>query len=201
MSSPDFPPTAAQRPHSSRQRTRVRFAVLALALLGGGGATFFAARAHAADKPAAPAPKVTVASVEDRTVIDQRELLGRVEPIESVEVRPRVSGHIDQVRLQSGQRVKKGDVLFVIDPRWYRAQFDPAAAEVESAKVRVSIAEREAHRSDGLLSERAISVEEAATRTSRVAEARAELLAAEARLSAARLDLEYTEVRSPSTAA
>ena len=152
--------------------------------------------ALAADAPAA-APKVTVAPVEQRVVIDRHELLGRVEATETVEIRPRVSGHIDEVRLQAGQLVHKGDVLFVIDPRWYRAQSDLAQAKAETARVRLSIAEREARRSDGLLAERAISVEEADTRSTRVAEARAELLAAQATLDTARLDLEHTEVRSP----
>ncbi|MEO7598130.1 MAG: efflux RND transporter periplasmic adaptor subunit, partial [Opitutus sp.] len=196
------PNTPSAVRHSFRFSRALRLSALAVLILGASGATFFASRAFAADKSsaapaAAPAPKVTVAPVEERTIIDQRELLGRVEAIESVEIRPRVSGHIDQVRLQAGQRVRKGDVLFVIDPRWYQAQFDLATAEVESAKVRVSIAEREARRSDGLLSEHAISVEEADTRTSRLAEARAQQLAAEASLATARLDLEYTEIRSP----
>ena len=151
----------------------------------------------AAPVPAVSGPTVTVAPVEQRIVVEHRELLGHVEPVESVEIRPRVSGHIDEVRLRAGQLVNKGDILFVIDPRWYRAQFDLASAQAESARVRVSIAEREARRSDDLLKERAISVEEADTRSSRLAEARAELHAAEAALDTARLDLEHTEVRAP----
>ena len=198
MNTPSDTPTGSA-PIQRRRRASVVLA--SLALVGGVAAYTISSNRAVAAEPAkaapAPAPKVTVAPVEERTIIDQRELLGRVEAVESVEVRPRVSGHIDQVRLQAGQRVRKGDVLFVIDPRWYQAQFNLATAEVESAKVRVSIAEREARRSDGLLSERAISVEEADTRTSRLAEARAQLLAAEATLATARLDLEYTEVRSP----
>ena len=182
---------AAHRP-ASFSRYRFFLSLVSLSLV--------AVVAVAAAPEAAPAgPKVTVASVEQRTVIEQRELLGRVDAIESVELRPRVSGHIDEVRLQSGQLVNKGDVLFVIDPRWYRAQFDLATAQAESARVRVAIAERDAKRSDSLLSERAISVEEADTRSSRLAEARADLLAAEATLATARLDLEYTQVRSPIT--
>jgi RND family efflux transporter MFP subunit len=140
---------------------------------------------------------VTVASVEQRVIIDHRELIGRVDATETAEIRPRVSGHIAEVRLQAGQIVNKGDILFVIDPRWYRAQFALATAQAESARVRVSIAGREARRSDELLAQRAISVEEADTRSTRLAEARAELLAAEAAVVTARLDLEHTEVRAP----
>lgn len=182
----------AVRPGSPLSRYRFFLSLASLSLV--------AVIAVSAAPVAVPAgPKVTVAPVEQRIVTEHRELLGRVEAVESVELRPRVSGHIDEVRLQAGQLVNKGDVLFTIDPRWYRAQFDLATAQAQSARVRVSIAEREAKRSDDLLKERAISVEEADTRSSRLAEARADLLAAEAALASARLDLEHTEVRSPIT--
>jgi len=185
-------------------RPRVLFAYLTLAIALVGSATYFASHLHAADEapaaaaPAAPpAPKVTVAAVEEITVVDHRELLGRVEAVESVEVRPRVSGHIAEVRLQAGQPVKKGDVLFVIDPRWYQAAYNLATAQSERAKVRVRIAERDARRAEELLKSRAISLEESDTRTALLDEARAELQAAEAGLATAKLDLEHTEVRAP----
>jgi RND family efflux transporter MFP subunit len=182
-------------------RTRVRIAVIALALLAASGGTYFTTRAFAANATASAkstaAPKVTVTPVEERVITDHRELLGRVDATETADIRPRVSGHIEEVRLKAGQLVNKGDVLFVIDPRWYRAQFDLTTAQAQSARLRVSIAEREARRSDDLLSQRAISVEEADTRSTRLAEARAELLAAEAAAASAKLDLEHTEVRAP----
>jgi RND family efflux transporter MFP subunit len=87
------------------------------------------------------------------------------------------------VHFQAGQIVKEGDLLFTIDPRWYRAQFDLATARAE-------VAEREAKRADELLAAQAISAEEAEARHARRAEAQAEL-------TTARLDLEHTEVRSP----
>ncbi len=186
---------------SSSSRLRLSAIALAIAASGGGAAFYFVGGANAADENAAPVkmppPKVTIAAVEQRTVVDHQELLGRIEAIESVEVRPRVSGHIDEVRLKAGQSVAKGEVLFVIDPRWYRAQFNLAAAAVERAKVHITIAESQAKRSDDLLGSRAISIEEADIRTSKLAEAKAELSAAEATLENARLDLEYTEVRAP----
>lgn len=167
-----------------------------------GGVFYFVNRSSAADEqvapPAAlPPPKVTIAPVEERTVVDYQELLGRVEAVESVEVRPRVSGHLQEVCLKAGALVEKGDVLFVIDPRWYKAAHGLAAAQVERAKVAVEIATSLAKRSDDLLASRAISVEEADTRRSRLAEAKAELAAAEAAFENSRLDLEHTEVRSP----
>ncbi|RYD83174.1 MAG: efflux RND transporter periplasmic adaptor subunit, partial [Verrucomicrobiaceae bacterium] len=177
--------------------------LITLSVVGGLGAAtwWFANRATAADDGSAtiapPPPKVTIAAVEQRTVVDHHELLGRIDAIESVEVRPRVSGHIEEVRLKAGQIVAKGEVLFRIDPRWYQAQYDIAAAVVERGKVRVKIADNQARRTTELLGSRAVSIEEADIRTSKLAEERADLAAAEATLANARLDLEYTEVRAP----
>ncbi len=126
------------------------------ALLGGCGRT-------AAKPPQPPPPVVTVASVEQREIIEWEEFTGRTEAVETVEVRPRVSGHIQEVRFQSGQLVRKGDVLFVIDPRWHKAEFDRRQAEYEQARVRLENAERKAARSARLLASKAISTETADT--------------------------------------
>lgn len=147
--------------------------------------------------PQMPPPKVTVAPVTQRTIVEWEEFTGRTEAVETVEVRPRVSGHIQEVRFQSGQLVKKGDVLFVVDPRWHRAEFERRNAEYEQARVRLETAEREARRTEQLLASKAISTEEAEARQSRFSEAKAGLLAAEAARNFAQLDLEYTEVRAP----
>src|SRR6266853_1197364 len=110
-----------------------------LVMLGSGSS-----RGLAQQRP--PPPAVTVAPVEQREIIEWDEFTGRTEPVEMVEVRPRVSGYIQEVRFQSGQLVKKGEVLFVIDPRWHKAEFDRRQAEYEQAKVRLENAEREAKR-------------------------------------------------------
>jgi RND family efflux transporter MFP subunit len=130
-----------------------------------------------------PPPLVTVAPVEQKEIVVWSGFTGRTEPIESVEIRPRTSGYIQEVRFQSGQLVKKGDVLFVIDPRWNQAVFDQRQAEYEETRS-------EAERTEKLLTNNAISVEEAGARKSR-----AEV--AKAALDSARLDLEFTEVRAP----
>src|SRR5688572_10185834 len=95
---------------------------------------------------APPPPQVTVASVEQRELVEWDEFTGRTEAVERVDVRPRVSGHVQEVRFQSGQLVKKGDVLFVIDPRWYQAEFDRRQAEYLQASAKLDNAEREAAR-------------------------------------------------------
>ena len=68
-----------------------------------------------------PPPTVTVAAVEERELIETDEFTGRIEAVESVEIRARVSGYLLEIRFQAGQKVKKGDVLFVIDPRQRKA--------------------------------------------------------------------------------
>jgi RND family efflux transporter MFP subunit len=152
-------------------------------------------RKTAQQKPAPPT--VSVAPVEQKEIVEWDEFTGRIEPVESVEVRPRVSGYIQEVRFQSGQLVKKGDVLFVIDPRWHQAAFDQRQAEFAQAKAHLDNARREAERTTQLLANKAISVEESDARQSRYQEAKAALLATQAALDSAKLDLEYTQVRAP----
>lgn len=130
-----------------------------------------------------PPPSVTVEPVEQKEIVEWSGFSGRTEPVESVEIRPRVSGYIQEVRFQSGQLVKKGDVLFVIDPRWNQAVFDQRQAEYDQAKS-------ENDRTAKLLANNAISAEDAGARKSRAN-------VAKAALDSAKLDLEYTQVKAP----
>src|SRR5256714_5254231 len=148
-------------------------------------------------QPKQTAPAVTVAPVEQQQIVEHQEFTGRTEPVEMVEVRPRVSGYIQEVRFQSGKLVNKGDVLFVIDPRWHLAEFNRLEAQSERARVQLENAKREADRTSQLLATKAISTEEADARVARFHESKAALLAAEASRDSAKLDLEYTQVRSP----
>src|SRR4051812_30565521 len=159
------------------QRIFVRFSGAILAT--GTAVALLAGCRHegpAAQRQQPPTPSVTVAPVEQREIVEWDEFTGRTEPLESVEVRPRVSGYIQEVRFQSGQLVKKGDVLFVIDPRWHKADFDRLQAEAERAKVLLDNAQREADRTKQLLATKAISTEEGDQRIARYEQAKAALL-------------------------
>jgi RND family efflux transporter MFP subunit len=178
---------------------KLTFYILGAGLITTGAAFLLSTgRGHEAmaQKPPPP-PKVTVAPVEQRDLVEWDEFTGRVEPVEVVEVRPRVSGHIQEVRFESGQLVHKGDVLFVIDPRWHQAEFDRRQAELEQSKVLLQNAEREAGRTAQLLATHAISTEESEARQARFDAAKAALLAGQAARDSAKLDLDYTEIRSP----
>src|SRR6266436_199412 len=132
-------------------KVRIFLSLTALTLVTSGLVMLGTGSSHglAQQKPTPPA--VTVAPVEQREIVEWDEFTGRTEPVEMVEVRPRVSGYIQEVRFQSGQLVKKGEVLFVIDPRWHQATFDQRRAELEQAKAHVENAQREAERTPPLL--------------------------------------------------
>ena len=147
--------------------------------------------------PVPPPPAVTVALVEARTVIEFDEFTGRLDAVESVEIRPRVSGYLQEVRFQSGQLVKKGDVLFVIDPRTRRAALDRAEAELLRTIAQGEVVERDATRAEQLLASRTISPEEADQRIWAFKQVSAARLSAQAAKESARLELEFCEVRSP----
>jgi len=112
-------------------------------------------------------------------------------------VRPRVSGYIEKLAFAEGKEVKKGEVLFVIDPRPYQAELARAEAQLAGARTRAELAKSEVDRAERLIAVKAISREEFETRTSTRNESTAEIQAAEAAVVTARLNLEWTEVRSP----
>jgi multidrug efflux system membrane fusion protein len=120
-----------------------------------------------------------------------------VTAVETVEVRPRVSGYLEQVAFTEGQEVDRGQVLFVIDPRPYRAEFDGAQAELERARTRAELARTEFARARKLRETLAISQEILDQRAAAQEESKAAIRAAEAAVETARLNLEFTEVRSP----
>ena len=155
------------------------------------------ARNEAAQPAATSLPQVTVAAASERKVTEFDEFTGRFEAVERVEVRPRVSGYISSVNFGEGSEVRKGDVLFVIDPRPYLAERDKARAQLAQAHSQLVLAKSERDRATKLLTQHAISEEEFDTRTAGREQAQANVEAAQAALDAANLNLEFTRVTAP----
>src|SRR5215210_1536251 len=167
---------------------------LSVVVLSVGALTF----GRTKEPPAAPPLQaVTVAPVEQRKVADWDEFTGRLEAVDAVEIRPRVSGYITRVAFDEGQEVKKGEILFEIDPRPYEADLARAEAELERARSAASLAKSEVQRAGKLVEMQAISREEFDSRTSAEVQGGAQVRALEAAVQTARLNLEWTRVRSP----
>lgn len=144
-----------------------------------------------------PPPEVDVAEVVVEPVTLWESFTGRVASPETVDLRPRVSGYIDEVAFEEGELVKAGDLLFQIDPRPYEAQKQAASAELALANSQLDLARSEAGRARTLLESRAISREEYDQRNTALMSARARVQAAQAALDTAELNLQYTRVTAP----
>jgi multidrug efflux system membrane fusion protein len=156
------------------------------------------ARTAAQPAPEGP-PRVSVAEVLERPVTEWDEFTGRLEPVETVEVRPRVSGYVAAVRFKEGAIVRKGDPLFEIDDRPFVAEVDRLRAELMRARATVQRSRSELQRAERLRAENAMSLEEHDRRASFAQEAAAQVAAVEAALRAVELNLEFTRVVSPIT--
>ena len=152
---------------------------------------------QAAENGMPPPPAVSVAPVLVKQISQWDDFSGRVEAVESVDLRPRVSGYIDRVNYEEGQEVRKGDVLFTIDSRSYRAELARAQADLARARSQAELGRSEAARAKKLSDLQAISTETWEQRRSAAAEAQANVAAAQAAVDAARLNLEFTQVRAP----
>jgi RND family efflux transporter MFP subunit len=119
--------------------------------------------------------QVTVAAAISRKVTEFDEFTGRFEAVDRVEIRPRVSGYISSVNFSDGSEVRKGDVLFVIDPRPYVAERDKARAQLSQARSQLALAKSERDRASKLLTQHAISQEEFDTRAAGDEQAQANL--------------------------
>jgi multidrug efflux system membrane fusion protein len=175
-----------------RRRAALVAALAALSLsLGGCG--------RDADAQGGPpqAPPVSVAPAVQRTVVDSEEFSGRLEASDYVELRPRVAGTIEKIHFVDGAFVRKGDLLFTIDPRPFEAEAARAQSQVTSTKAKAELAQSELARAKMLLDGQAISRQEYDQLSSGTRTAQADIQGAEAALRTARLNLEYTQVRAP----
>lgn len=163
--------------------------LIASALLGAGPA--------GAQMPGAPPPGVTVAKPVVREIVEQDQYTGRFDPIEFVEVRARVTGYLDKIMFQDGANVKKGEVLFIIDRRPYKAALEQAQAALTSAKARLSFTQTDLERAQVLSRGGNISEQVTDRRRQASQTAQADVDSAEAALRNAQLNYDFTEVKSP----
>ncbi|MCZ8114537.1 efflux RND transporter periplasmic adaptor subunit [Silanimonas sp.] len=176
----------APRPALAARLALASALALALAACGGGGGGM-----------QMPPTEVNVAPVVAKSVAQWDEFTGRIEAIESAEIRPRVGGTVVGVHFDEGGLVAKGDLLFTIDDREYRAAVASARADVARAEARRALAATELKRSETLIAAKAVSAGELESRQNEAKQADADLLAAQARLETAELNLSFTRVTAP----
>jgi multidrug efflux system membrane fusion protein len=143
------------------------------------------------------APPVSVAPAVQRSITDSEEFSGRLEATEYVELRPRISGTIDKIHFVDGALVRKGDLMFTVDPRPFEAELVRAQSTIASLKARQELAQSELARAQKLIDAQAVSRQEVDQLSSVSRTSQADLLGAEAALRVARLNLEYTQIRAP----
>jgi RND family efflux transporter MFP subunit len=143
------------------------------------------------------APPVSVAPAVQRPIQAQDEFTGRLEATETVDIRPRVGGTLEAVHFKAGDEVKRGQLLFTIDARPYRAELARAEAQLASARTALALATSEQARAQKLLAQRAISQQEADALTASATNNQSSVKAAEAAVAAARLNVEYSQIRAP----
>ncbi|HUD84192.1 MAG TPA: efflux RND transporter periplasmic adaptor subunit [Candidatus Saccharimonadales bacterium] len=144
-----------------------------------------------------PAPPVTVNQPVLKEVVEWDQYQGRIEAVDSVEVRARVNGYLQSVNFKDGAEVKQGDLLLVIDPRPYQAELDRAEADLLQAQTRFELASNDMARAGRLLKAKAISEEEADSRAKAEREAAAAIQSSVASVEMAKLNMEYTGVTAP----
>jgi multidrug efflux system membrane fusion protein len=185
------------------QQLRTAARPIVVALGAAGIAALIAGCSDATGKAAeaqtqAPAgPPVSSAVVVEKQIAETQEFSGRLEAVEHVEIRPRVAGFITAVNFKPGAAVKKGDVLFVIDPRPFLAEAERADAAAKSARAKAELAKLELTRAERLLADKAIAQREYDASASAQKELEANARAAQAQYETAKLNVGYTRVVSP----
>src|SRR3546814_250846 len=161
--------------HARRASMRTSLAILALGSMIAIAVSACGSSEAAPGAGMPPPPEVSVATVLSKPVHQWDTFNGRVTAVESVQLRPRVSGYVQRVAFDEGQEVEKGDLRFVIDPRPYQAALDQAQAQLQRARAEAKLAQAQDARAQTLIEAKAISREEFETRKAASAQgARAE---------------------------
>ena len=173
-------------------------------ILQGGLILFLSIVIVACDSPSSNTPPLTtppanvkIANPIVQNVTEWDEYTGHIESTNSVDIRARVSGYLQSVNFKAGSKVKKGDLLFEIDPKPFSAQLQYAQAELDRAKAKRNLAKNDLDRAEHLFKEKAISAEEYDARSKGARETLAGVESAQANLETAKLNLEYTKIRAP----
>jgi len=146
-----------------------------------------------------PPPTVTVAKPVQRTVTDQDEYVGRFVPVDSVEIRARVSGYLDRIHFTDGQMVKQGDLLFSIDKRPLQNALEQAKSTLAQSRANLAFTESDLQRASQLVRDSTITQQAFDQRTQAKRVAEASVAAQEAAVAQATLDLEFADLRAPVT--
>ncbi|QYE35175.1 MULTISPECIES: efflux RND transporter periplasmic adaptor subunit [Sphingosinicellaceae] len=147
--------------------------------------------------PGGPAPEVTVAHPMVKPIVDWDDYTGRFEAVDSVDVRPRVSGYLQSINFRDGQFAKKGQLLMVIDPRPFQAILEQAKADEARYVAAAAVAQTAFNREKELLDLKAVSQEEYDNSQAALRQAVAQLGSAKANTRAKALDVEFTRVTAP----
>jgi RND family efflux transporter MFP subunit len=170
---------------------------LVLALVIGLSAALAGCKRNSSEAASGGPVPVTVSNPVEREVTEYADYTGRTEAVDSVEVRARVWGYLDKVNFKEGAMVKKGEVLFMIDPRTYKATFDQAEAKVALDDANMRQAEADYERIVEAAKKVAVSQQERDKSLAARDAAKAALRGDQAALETARLNLEFTKVTAP----
>lgn len=173
---------------------RVQWAPLELVIL----ITCFAGCAKPpAGPPPMPPPAVTVAKPVSKRIIDHSDFTGQMAAVDNVDIRPRVSGYIDRIVFKEGDLVNVGDLLEVIDPRPYQATLDQATANFRQAEAQQKLNEANFARAQDLRAKNVIATQDYDTAVAQKNQSEAQVLAAQAAVEAAQLNLNFTQIKAP----
>ncbi len=197
--SPEPTPVAPDLPRGGGGRWILTCLVLGAAVFGGGYWYFQHREASPQQAQAAPPPvlPVTVSKPRVETITEWDEFTGQFEAVDSVEIRARVSGYLDKIGFEDGQMVKKGDMLFVIDPRPFEIALKSAQSSLASANARVALAKQQLGRAETLKQKDFTSQATLDQRQQEAVSAAADAQVAQSAINSAQLNLDFTRIEAP----
>jgi membrane fusion protein, multidrug efflux system len=180
-----------------KMKTQWILGSLVVVAIAGSWALLGGRESHAQTAAGTQKPEVTVAQVLVRSVDDADEFTGRLQAVDTIALRPRVSGYVDSIHFQEGATVKKGQLLFQIDPRPYQAEVDRLSATLAQARAEQVLAQANAERGQRLFAQKAVSREEADRLDTAAVSSKSQVASTEAALESARLNRGFTEILAP----